>query len=283
MKFNLIILFFFLFSMAFAQEKRTAAYTHHAATYEATWVTDTTQPQTKYKASYYLLFTDEYSLFLPARNYYTDTLEASGVLTLENMNTYFMKAPKVAAGISTDFSKVYKYPKKARLSTFKRFGGKSLYYEEDLNNCTWQIHPEKRSLAGYDCQRATTTFAGRDYEAWFTLTIPQRDGPYKFNGLPGLIVKISDTQGHYSFTLTNFKAKRLPAFEPDRRRLTVTSKADYYERERKFWQSITASNKAAGVSVTPLNNASPEAEKRREKARRKRYNPIERIPKPNSK
>ena len=45
--------------------------------------------------------------------------------------------------------------------------------------------------------KAVTEFAGRKWTAWFTEELPFQDGPYKFRGLPGLIVKLEDaTQSH---------------------------------------------------------------------------------------
>ncbi len=41
-----------------------------------------------------------------------------------------------------------------------------------------------------------------DYTAFFTLEIPIDEGPYKFKGLPGLIVKVEDAQRQHVFTLT---------------------------------------------------------------------------------
>jgi GLPGLI family protein len=49
------------------------------------------------------------------------------------------------------------------------------------------------------------TYAGRDYKAWFTNEIPVSDGPYKFYGLPGLIVEIEDSKKQYTFELVSYK------------------------------------------------------------------------------
>jgi len=80
-----------------------------------------------------------------------------------------------------------------------------LRYEKDLDLFSWEILPETREVQGFSAQKATTTYAGRDYVAWFTSEIPIPDGPYKFNGLPGLILEVADTQQHYVFTLTGFE------------------------------------------------------------------------------
>ncbi|MBP1165785.1 GLPGLI family protein [Chryseobacterium sp. PvR013] len=80
-------------------------------------------------------------------------------------------------------------------------------YQEKLN-FDWKIQKETQKIGEYNAQKATLNFAGRKWTAWFCKDLPFNDGPYKFNGLPGLIVKIEDDQQHYSFTLKgNRKAK----------------------------------------------------------------------------
>lgn len=78
-------------------------------------------------------------------------------------------------------------------------------YQELRELFNWEILDSSKVLLGYNCQKAVTNFGGRSYEAWFTSTIPLNDGPYKFNGLPGFIVSISDTKKHYNFQLVVLK------------------------------------------------------------------------------
>lgn len=71
----------------------------------------------------------------------------------------------------------------------------------------WKLLSEKRIIQGYECQKATLNYAGRQWEAWFTTEIPISEGPYLFNALPGLIVKMSDTKNQHSFLLVgNYKS-----------------------------------------------------------------------------
>lgn len=69
----------------------------------------------------------------------------------------------------------------------------------------WKILPEKQKIGAYNAQKATTSFGGRDWTAWFTTDIPIQDGPYIFYGLPGLIVKIEDATGSHSMQLIGNK------------------------------------------------------------------------------
>ncbi|MBO9692704.1 GLPGLI family protein [Chryseobacterium sp.] len=87
--------------------------------------------------------------------------------------------------------KVYYYEKAA---------GKQIYYEED-RPIKWEVTNAVEKQNGYSAQKAVTEFGGRVWTAWFTKEIPLSDGPYKFSGLPGLIVKLEDDKGDYKFDL----------------------------------------------------------------------------------
>ena len=68
------------------------------------------------------------------------------------------------------------------------------YYSENISLQEWEIHEDTMMVCSYLCQKATCTFRGRNYVAWFTMDIPVSNGPWKFGGLPGLILKIYDTE-----------------------------------------------------------------------------------------
>lgn len=72
---------------------------------------------------------------------------------------------------------------------------------KDDRSLDWNISSEHQFILGYKVQKATTYFVGRKWTAWFTEDIPISDGPYKFRGLPGLILKISDKSNTHSFEI----------------------------------------------------------------------------------
>ncbi|MNY17105.1 hypothetical protein D3C86_1504040 [compost metagenome] len=69
----------------------------------------------------------------------------------------------------------------------------------------WKISSEKEKIGEWNAQKAEADFAGRHWIAWFSTEIPIQDGPYKFNGLPGLIVKIEDKKGSHKLELKGIK------------------------------------------------------------------------------
>src|SRR6185312_8209414 len=58
----------------------------------------------------------------------------------------------------------------------------------------WHISNDKANFAELHCQKATCHFKGRDYTAWFCPDLPVHVGPWKINGLPGVIVDVRDAK-----------------------------------------------------------------------------------------
>ena len=86
-----------------------------------------------------------------------------------------------------------------QVSMFERLGVFSYTFQEPTPIINWQIQPDTMSILNYSCQKAICQFKGRIYEAWFTSSINVSDGPWKFTGLPGLILKVIESRGHFIF------------------------------------------------------------------------------------
>lgn len=85
-----------------------------------------------------------------------------------------------------------------------RIGNDSYKVLED-RKIDWKITPEKKKIGEFNAQKATVNFAGRNWTAWFTNEVPVLDGPYKFSGLPGLIVEVYDDSGSHKMELKGIK------------------------------------------------------------------------------
>jgi GLPGLI family protein len=77
---------------------------------------------------------------------------------------------------------------------------KSAYLVEDsLSFPQWNITDEIKNVNNYQCQKATTFFKGREYEVWYAIEYPTIFGPWKLNGLPGLIILAQDKKSEVFF------------------------------------------------------------------------------------
>jgi GLPGLI family protein len=118
--------------------------------------------------------------------------EADEIMQSEGTYTYQIKGK----GIRFDSigNLVHLDKKSQTLSVREHMTSEYVVTEEKTPVINWKITNELRTIKGYACKKATTHFRGRDYEAWFTTDIPIVAAPWKFVGLPGLVLKIQGTR-----------------------------------------------------------------------------------------
>jgi len=155
------------------------------------------------------------------------------------------------------------------LRVFKDFkSGSTVYYEsfypdvflkteEPMSDMAWEIQSDTATLFGYLCQKATLKYRGREWTAWFALDLPISDGPYKFGGLPGLIVRMNDSRNHWFIdfqSLTHLPDRELNiAFLNT---ATLLSAAELREQLIDFKENSFERLEAAGIlSVRPEDRA----------------------------
>lgn len=147
-------------------------------------------------------------------------------------------------------------------------------YEEDAFSPGWETLAMKKDILGYTCQAASCRYRGRNYIAWFTTEIPLSYGPWKFGGLPGLILQISDEQGHYTFEAIGFEkvADEIPI---------VFNAIGYKKMPRKDYMKIEKDflrDPVAWISQNMgirLEGANTPQERQREGLREDHYAPLE--------
>ena len=95
---------------------------------------------------------------------------------------------------------IFNYHKKKEIKVKYRLilNGGVLCYDDRYPSFEWKFSADAPvEIMGYSCGKATVSFAGREYTLFYTMDIPLPYGPYKFCGLPGLILKVEDSRGMY--------------------------------------------------------------------------------------
>jgi GLPGLI family protein len=82
---------------------------------------------------------------------------------------------------------------------FGKYSDNRFRYDENID-IRWVLYSDTKIINGVKCQMAATNKFGRRWIAYFSKEYPQSLGPYKFNGLPGLIFELYDTRDDYHFT-----------------------------------------------------------------------------------
>lgn len=239
----------------------------YKVTYKLTYLLDSTDVENR-KSEYMILYIgDELSLF------------SSRAKTLANPITIRGNSGHTSRSALTQFQyEIIKNNKTQKLYyTLKipKMGNLDWFYYESTNDLfEWKIETDSKEIKGYKVQKATTSFGGRNYIAWFSPEIPVSAGPYKFNGLPGLIIEISDTKNHWQFEFVGLK--KLTSSEQFKINLN-----QYVNTEKEELMNIWFNYRSdpLGYSNNPNVKITPEVHKKYKEAFKimleKENNPIE--------
>lgn len=92
--------------------------------------------------------------------------------------------------------------------------GGAICYTAQLPKLNWTFVSDSTNVVlDYTCNLARTHFAGRDYNVWYAVDVPLPYGPYKFYGLPGLIMKVEESTGLYIWEITSMQNVVQPIYE----------------------------------------------------------------------
>lgn len=225
---SIFILLVYFRVNSFAQEIQLVDTTKWLCTYNYEFLEDSSSRYSLKSELMTLQVGSHLSKFESRNNLFQDSL-----LYATKDEDFESKSKKILASINNGYHspvfcnyKIYKnFPDKEKLIFSAYQGGKFLRVTQN-KAFPWEIDQSDTLMLGYHCQKAHTSFAGRNYIAWFTSEIPVSDGPYKFHGLPGLIVKISDTQTQHCFSLIKIQKIRYlqPIFYARSNYIDVTEK-----------------------------------------------------------
>lgn len=89
--------------------------------------------------------------------------------------------------------------------------GKAFYIKDDTayKSLNWQLENESKTILGIVCKKATVTFRGRKYVAFYSDEIIVSGGPFKFRGLPGLIMHVYSDDFYYEYLATNIQQRNV--------------------------------------------------------------------------
>lgn len=214
--------------------------------YDYRWVTDTEEDKSKDELMV-LQVGDGISKFYSYRKMQVDSL----VALVTSPDEIMSNPAKYSGGI--DMVVLKNYP--AGKTTFTdKLGRDWFIYEESSEPQQWTILDDTKTIEGYECRKAICNFRGRDYVAWFTPEIPVSEGPWKFSGLPGLILDVADTEGHYSFAIKGIRqVKEVPINFAGHNYQKVDRKKFLQIREKFETDPIGYLALTANVKVNVLN------------------------------
>ena len=213
------------------------------ATYSLSFQPDSTNPSEIRKSTLLLLIGSKVSEFINKVEYMNDT--AIRRFTTDEQVINYLTSPQ--ANHPNFIYRIYKNYPKGKLTFTDHIPSDTYRYEEPLDIFNWQLTGDTATVCGYKSQKATCDFGGRSWVAWFAPELPYSDGPYKFNGLPGLIVKISDTRNHYVFEMTEIQKPGAEVMiDIEDKNYIVTTKQGFFRAFDSFINDLITRGRQSG-------------------------------------
>lgn len=133
-----------------------------------------------------------------------------------------------------EFMTIYKNYPAGRLTHTEKICQDWFRYEEEMPSLDWELTDSVAIVLGYECQSARCKFRGREWTVFYTEDIPLTDGPWKLYGLPGLIMKASDADGHYTFECIGIKSKADRPITIYKVPFNKTDRHGYYDARHRY-------------------------------------------------
>ena len=142
-------------------------------------------------------------------------------------------------------------------------------YNEEIPEIEWVMAEGVDTVCGYVCHEAVCDFRGRRWTAWYADDIALSDGPWKFNGLPGLILKIEDATGDHKFLAITVRRSDRPIYRDVKDPFTIERKE--YNRSLAEYMN----NPAGSISGSDLAPRNADGSEKTLPKRKLFFNPME--------
>ena len=209
--------------------------------YKATYVSDSTDKDRVGEDLMVLWWGDSRSVF---ESYYGFRIDSVTKIKASNITTPNASNIAEVLGQVNSMKKpayqymIHKVPAENNIVVFEKLFSDNYKYTQPLAMTSWKIHPETKTILGFKTQKATIEYSGRKFFAWITEAIPISDGPYVFNGLPGLILQITDDQGYFNFELVGIEKREIDMSSRIRETPISLKKKDYFALKRELYADI---------------------------------------------
>ena len=180
-------------------------YAQYLITYDYEYVRDAVFPEDKRNGITMLQVGKRYNRFMDYNEFRFDSLMDA---TAKNLKPYSETGPMMMMALKKrKFRENIVIDKQNNTEIIQRTAGlvQRYQYDEPCPMLKWELAEGDTIIAGYNCKKALTSLWGRDYIVWYAPEVDLPYGPYKFNGLPGLVFMVVDTHDNHKFTLSGLE------------------------------------------------------------------------------
>ena len=149
-------------------------------------------------------------------------------------------------------SKIFYSANKKTITRIPLYKSEVVYTDDDTK-IKYKLTGNNKLINKYNCQEAKLTLNGRKYTIWFTTDFETSFGPYKINGLPGLVVELTEETNKVKITLKSIKRiDDVTEFNKYKNYITSKKSLTYTDYEIKMTEIMTKRKKANYAKMAEL-------------------------------
>ncbi len=171
------------------------------------------------------------SCFMDYTAFQSDSVNATPQASDEDIKKYQMQEMKNS--LFFDQTVLQNHPQ-GEMSVYSVIPPDYYMYKEKLCPIQWSLSNETDTVCGYVCKKATGEYGGRKWVVWYAPEIPTTYGPWKFCGLPGLVMRAYDTENIHRFEAITFRKGTLPIAVPDIPHMVTVERDKFVKSKNKY-------------------------------------------------
>lgn len=184
------------------------------------------------RVSYEILQTGaRYSKYWDYGRYQIDSVLAGmnrTKITIAEANRIYNRYPH-----ATSFY-VARHKQKRELQVYGWVFSNGYIYSEPFPDFQWKLSQDTATVCGYLCHRATADFRGRQWTGWYA-DIAASEGPWKFAGVPGLVLRVVSADKEHEFTAVSIRKNR--SLITREKKAVVRTTREKFNRTEKDYKS----------------------------------------------
>lgn len=201
--------------------------------YQLSFVRDRTNPQRKQEILFILELGKKFSKFTEFNTLKMDSLlekySHQSTVGSKEINEMFNFRTKISTILVKDLTK--------EINIFQDRVKNTYQYEEKQPVFNWKLEKGIKDIMGHKCNKAHTEYRGRKYTAWYATDIPINNGPYVFQGLPGLILELEDDSKEYHYMAVAIDKNSKSIYLRNEEEILKVSREQFRKVERSYYEN----------------------------------------------
>ncbi|MCT4327024.1 GLPGLI family protein [Elizabethkingia anophelis] len=201
--------------------------------YQLSFVRDRKNPQRKQEILFILELGKKFSKFTEFNTLKMDSLlekySHQSTVGSKEINEMFNFRTKISTVLVKDLTK--------EINIFQDRVKNTYQYEEKQPVFNWKLEKGIKDIMGHKCNKAYTEYRGRKYTAWYATDIPINNGPYVFQGLPGLILELEDDSKEYHYMAVAIDKNSKSIYLRNEEEILKVSREQFRKVERSYYEN----------------------------------------------